>query len=317
LTDTIQSIILLGGVILSLILITIKIGGVSQWWPHQWNPNWVEPKFGYDPKIRVTMVGALITWFSWYVCTAGSDQMAIQRYLSTRNIQSARRAQLISLIGDSCVGCLLCVLGLAIFAYFTKYSHLVPQGWTIADHADELFPHFIVVGLPVGVTGLVISGLLAASMSSLSSGINSSCLVISEDFIARFRKKNISEQHRIRLDKIISFLIGVLVIILSTMISQISGNIFAITYKAGNLLVAPLFVPFFMALFVRFSKSTATFIGTIISVLIAITISFWEEFTGNEGISFLWILPFSFIGGALVSVILSLITNSLEKKKLE
>ena len=47
-------------------------------------------------------------------------------------------------------------------------------------------------------------------------------------------------------------------------------------------------------------------------VAIAVMIAFWKEFTGVDGISFLWITPLSFTGGALVSVILSLIIS--EKK---
>ena len=80
-----------------------------------------------------------------------------------------------------------------------------------------------------------------------------------------------------------------------------------VTYKTVNLLVAPLFVPFFVALFVSFGKGTATIIGMLVAVAIAVMIAFWKEFTGVDGISFLWITPLSFTGGALVSVILSLI----------
>ena len=39
-------------------------------------------------------------------------------------------------------------MGLSLFAYFHQNPHLVPDGQTIYANADQLFPHFIVFGLP-------------------------------------------------------------------------------------------------------------------------------------------------------------------------
>ena len=44
----------------------------------------------YDPNVRITFLGAVLATFTWYVSTAGSDQMAIQRYLATRTTGQAR-----------------------------------------------------------------------------------------------------------------------------------------------------------------------------------------------------------------------------------
>ena len=53
--------------------------------------------------------------------------------------------------------------------------------------ADKLFPQFIIIGLPVGVSGLVVAGLLACAMSAFSAGINSTCSVITIDIVDRLR----------------------------------------------------------------------------------------------------------------------------------
>ena len=72
------------------------------------------------------------------------------------------------------------------------------DGQTVYIDADKLFPRFVVVGLPLGMSGLVIAGLLAAAMSSLSSGINSSAAVISQDFVRRFAKRETDERKHAR-----------------------------------------------------------------------------------------------------------------------
>ena len=181
-------------------------------------------------------------------------------------------------------------------------------GQSIINDADLLFPRFIVIGLPVGFSGLVLAGLLAASMSSLSSGINSSALSIINDFIIRFRRYPISETGQVKLAKIISIGIGVIIVSLSFFIGNIKGNLLELTYKTVNLLVAPLFVPFFMAMFVPWAKPTATFIGTLASGIAAILISYSQEMF-SVNISFLWIIPASFSVGVIIGLVLSLLPS--------
>ena len=303
-TDVMQTFILFGGTILAIVLIINKLGGISNVIPAQWPENWAGWVF-FDAKSRISFLTAFISMFSWYICTAGSDQMAIQRYLATDSVKSARRMYLGSMISNLLVDILLALLGLTLFAYFTIHSELLP-GSDVISSADTLFPRFIIIGLPVGFSGLVLAGLLAASMSSLSSGINSSALSIINDFILRFWKKTLSQAEQIKLSKIISLLIGVIIVLLSFVIGNIKGNLLELSFKTINLLVGPLFVPFFMAMFIRFSGGTATFIGTLAAGITATLISFSQEFFGIT-ISFLWIIPVSFLVGAFISIVLSLI----------
>ncbi|MCD6175823.1 MAG: sodium/solute symporter [Planctomycetes bacterium] len=310
LTDVIQTFILFGAAILSLLLIGKQVGGPVHWIPETWPEDWVRFSF-FDMKARASLFVAMISTFMWYLCTSGSDQMAVQRYLATKDIKAARRGFLVSLIANLVVTVLLAIVGLGLLAYFKANPQLLVQGQTIENSADKLFPKFVLIGLPVGATGLVIAGLMAAAMSSLSSGVNSSCLVISKDFFERFSKKQLSEKQQIHLSKIISLAVGLAVITGSLVVGNIKGNILELTYKTANLLVAPLFVPFFMALFVKKSHERAVFWGTILSIAAAIFISFSEELF-NVKIPFLWIIPVSLVMGVISSWLFSYI---VPKKK--
>ena len=305
LTDVVQTFILFGGSILAIILIARQLGDVSTIIPSEWPEHWDGWVF-FDTKARISFVTAFISVFGWYICTAGSDQMAIQRYLATRDVKAARKMYLSSLISNILVYLLLAILGLAILAYYKEFPGLIPAGSTLRESADLLFPRFIVVGLPVGFSGLVLAGLLAAAMSSLSSGINSSCLVIIKDFIVPRKGVALTEKQEVRLAKLISACIGVVIVILSLVIGNVKGNLLELTYKTINLLVGPLFLPFFMSMFVRCAKPKATFIGTIFGSLVAILISFSNELL-SISISFLWIIPGSFAAGLAVSWILSVL----------
>jgi len=311
LTDVVQTFILFGGTLLAIALITKHLGGVSAIIPSQWPEQWSGWVF-FDTNARVSFFTAFITAFGWYVCTAGSDQMAIQRYLATRDVKAARRMYFSSLVSNLLVYILLAMLGLALFAYFKMYPDLLAGGSSMIDAADLMFPRFIVIGLPSGFSGLVIAGLLAAAMSSLSSGINSSALSIINDFILRFRKNSFTEARILKLAKIISLGIGVIIVLLSLVIGNVKGNLLELTYKTINLLVGPLFVPFFMAMFIRKAKPMATFIGTFTSAVAATLISFSQELFSIT-ITFLWIIPGSFLVGVIISVALSLLSFGRSK----
>jgi len=306
LTDVVQTVILLGGALLTLVLVTVYLGGVGNWWPGEWVAHWPDPKW-YDPTERITFFSLVLATFTWWVCTAGSDQMAIQRYLATRDVRAARNVLIITLGANTLVNFVLAAVGLALLAYFRANPHLVPDGQTILSDADQLFPRFIAIELPAGVSGLVVAGLLAAAMSSLSSGVNSSCSVITVDFVDRFRRSRESELDHVRLAKYVSVLVGVVVVLLSAYVGVVQGNLLEVTYKVVNSLAPPLFGLFFMAMFVPWAKQWATILGALCGVAVVVTISFWKELTHTDGISFLWAMPLGFAAQIAVGSLASLV----------
>jgi len=315
-TDVVQTAILLGAAILTLVLITRYFGGVGAWWPDQWYEHWPEPVWGFDPSARISFGGMFLSGFTWYVCTSGSDQMAIQRYLATRDVKSARWVLLVSLTTDIVLASFLGLLGLALLAYFLKNPQLVPAGLSLFEgkDADKIFPHFVMTALPSGITGLVVAGLLAAAMSSLSSGVNSSSSVITVDLIGRFRRKPLAGAAHVRIARWSSVAVGAAVVGLSLYGSLVPGNIVELCYRVVNLLVTPLFLLFFMALFVPWATPFGTWVGALTGMAVALAIGFSEElfryleiFPGSDGISFLWIMPYSFLAGALAGLLASLL----------
>ena len=63
LTDVVQTAILLGGALLTLVIVSIELGGVANWWPTEWPTQWPDPKW-YAPKERITLVGMTLATFT-------------------------------------------------------------------------------------------------------------------------------------------------------------------------------------------------------------------------------------------------------------
>lgn len=89
----------------------------------------------------------------------------------------------------------------------------------------------------------------------------------------------------------VAWCVGVVVVLLSTVVRAVSGNLLEIAFKVTNLLVAPLFGLFFMALFVPWATSFGTFVGAAFGLARVVSINDWKDFTGEAGISFLWAIP--------------------------
>ena len=339
-TDVIQSVILFGAAIVTVATISVAMGGVGAWWPAQWPAHWQEPVYGYDPTARVTMFGFVLATFTWYVCTSASDQIAIQRYLATRDARAARTVLFISLVADVLVTLLLAMVGLALLAYFQTFPHLIADAQTVLSDGDKLFPQFIVIGLPVGLSGLVVAGLLACAMSALSAGINSTCSVITVDVLDRFRawrngsvgqafqpdcnpaggrpeslthnresrpREAEGETGRVKTLKYVSVFVGVVVVCLSLFVNLVQGNLLEVCYKVVNLLVAPLAGLFFLAMFVRWATGFGALVGAAFGLTTVIAVSYWKEITGIQGISFLWAMPLSLVVEVGVGALASLI----------
>ena len=291
-TDAMQSLIMFLGAILTIVVILLKMDDFSVLSRPSLYSHWSRLEWLPRMDVRLTVANLFIMRLCWQICTAGSDQMAIQRYLSVKDCRAARRSFNISLISSAAIEVLLAVVGLFIMAYFALNGDLLPQGETLSSAADRLFPLFIRIGLPAGVTGLIAAALLAAAISSLSSGLNSVSSVIQEDILKKMR----CFEHReftVRSIKLISACLGLAVLGGSFLVGYVQGNLFDVLVKFVNLVTAPLFVLFFHALFSKKATDHGAMAGGLVSLAVAVAVAFF----GIWGISQMWILFLSLAVG--------------------
>lgn len=304
-TDVIQAGILFAGAVGTVIYITVRMGGVG-WFPTEWAPNWdVQPVFSWDPYVRMTIVGMLIYHISSQVMGASSDQLIIQRSLVTRNTHEAQKMYWMNAGAGIFSGLLLPVVGFALLGFFQANPELLGGGLSVAQDGDKIFPYFIVNLLPVGMTGLLISALLAAAMGSISSGVNAISSVVMTDFVDRYRTGPPVEMKRTRQSKLIAFSVGVLAIAISLLLGRISGNIVEVCAKSLGLFMGSLFTLFFVALMIPWGNALGAIWAAINALVVAIIISFWDVFTGNPPLSFTLIMPVSGLVGMFGGTLLS------------
>lgn len=296
-TAVLEFALLLLGAILTVALISVQAGGVRPWWPEHPPAHWMpQPFFSADPHIRLTAVGTFVSYFISTVCAGGSDQVAIQRYLTTRNAAAARRAVL---FGHLTVGVILLSLGLvgaALLGYYHLFPAELPANIDLAHGGDGLFPYFLSHGLPVGVSGLVVAGLLTSAVSGVSPGINSVIAVANQEFIEPFILKGANaEAKKVRIARQLSLVIGVVIVLGSLGMGRVPGNLVEVSGKTVNVFFYPMFGLFFFALFVPFATAPGAILGAVYGLTSGLVVGYWDVLTGLPRISFQWIGPTSLL----------------------
>jgi len=168
-----------------------------------------------DLTLSYTLAGGLIGGAMLSAASHGTDHLIVQRLLATRSLTAAR----VALIGSGVVVVLQFLLfllvGVAIWA----------AGMAPGDTpADQIFPRFILDHLPSGLAGLVVAGILAAAMSTISSSINALASSMTHDLYAGWTGRR-DPAHLLRIGKLFSVVWG---------LSLIAGALFFHFYATGT-----------------------------------------------------------------------------------
>ncbi len=129
--------------------------------------------FSASPAVAYTFWAGLIGGGFLSMASHGTDQLIVQRLLTCRDVVQSRRALIGSGFAVIVQFALFLLVGLGLWVFF--------EGQDFA-RSDEIFARFIIAEMPVGVRGLLIAGVFAAAMSSLSSSINSLASASAYDF---------------------------------------------------------------------------------------------------------------------------------------
>jgi solute:Na+ symporter, SSS family len=144
----------------------------------------------------------------------GIDQNFVQRYMTTSSLKKAKSSALFGALLYLPVSLIFFYIGTALYSYYTAQPDLLPAELKEAGAGDKVFPYFIVNGLPVGITGLLIAAIFAAGMSTVSTSVNSTATIILSDYYRRYFK-NATEKSSMKVLYISSVIFGALGIIIA------------------------------------------------------------------------------------------------------
>jgi solute:Na+ symporter, SSS family len=238
-TDAMQMVVLIGGAAAVTVLGLNAVGGWGELRSAA-GPEFMELwKPASDPNFPWTGIvfGAPILGI-WYWCT---DQFIVQRVLAARNLKEARR-------GTVFAG-FLKLLPLFVFVIPGVIAYvLAQQGRLELASPDQALPTLVATLLPAGVRGVVVAGLLAALMSSLSSVFNSTSTLITWDIYRRLRPAA-SEARLVWVGRISTAVLVVLGVAWIPLMQLISGTLYQYIQSVQAYIAPPIAAVFLLGLF--------------------------------------------------------------------
>src|ERR1700745_1393642 len=190
-TDFIQASIMIGSALTAVGLLSSQIPGVwdevvqrhggfgiSDFFTTGLNPA----KHGWDKikgmfEVEYTIFAGLIGSTFITMATHGTDQDMVQRILTAPDIRRSRRSLIMSGLADIPIVLTFLSIGLLLWVYYQ--AHPDP---TLPKTPNETFCHFILYQMPVGLRGLLIAGIFATAMGSLSTAINALATSFTRDW---------------------------------------------------------------------------------------------------------------------------------------
>ncbi len=214
-TDTIQGLIMLGTVAGCLILILFKLDmPLSEMWTtlHDYDKLHV---FDWGWDITQPVVIMVFTGTIFITLLGIGDQNYVQRVQAAPTLKDAKKAVATQMAVAIPINVLLFGLGTALYLYYKLH----PIELNPVMKTDGVYPLFAAQHLPVGVSGLVIAALLAASMSTISSAICSVANLGVDDFYRRF-KADVTERSALIIARVMTGAVGLIGIIGALFLAQ-------------------------------------------------------------------------------------------------
>jgi Na+/proline symporter len=199
-------------------------------------------------------------------------------------------------------------LGLCLFAFYkgVPFQQLVlnNSGLNLSS-SDEIFPKFIVENLPSGLSGLVIAGVLASAMGTLSSAISS---LASSTFLDLFkltsRGKQISQKKEIYWSKIFTLFWGVILVGGAMLFRDSKNPVVEIGLTIASITYGGLLGTFLLGIFFKYTVQRDAIIGFIAGMLVMVYIVY------STNIAYTWYT----IIGVIVTLITANLTYYINKK---
>jgi len=262
--DVIQGILLIGGglVAMAVILFTAEGGPAAIWQTASEAGRVGFGPFDWD-FVNLTFWVMAINGIFYAIQKYGTDQTIVQRYLTAKSDKDAVKASLIGVLLTVPVWALFMFIGTGLFSFYELSVTALPAGMK----PDAIFPFFILNELPIGVTGLILSALTAAAISSLDSDINCLSAVGVQDFYARF-KKDATDQQKLRFGKYMVVVAGIGALIVASIYVKMEGKgILGIIFTLYAIFSGGIAGMFLLGLFSKRANKQGLYIGIAACVL--------------------------------------------------
>lgn len=300
-TDALQVVVLLGGAILVVVVATLDIpGGFSGVITEATaQGKFSLGSFNFDLK-QSTIWTVLIATLFTNLTTYGTDQTMVQRYMTTATEEQARKSVWTNALLAIPATAIFFFVGTVLYIY---YQHNPTElSLTISD-GDAILPWYIYSELPQGMVGLLISGIFAAAMSTLSSSMNSAATAYITDI-----HEKITPNSSLRTAKVATLVLGVVGIAFAFMMATWEiKSLWDEFNKILGLVLGSMGGLFLLGMITRKANSIGALCGIIGSIIVQLFVM------QNQSVHLLLYTTTGFLSCFIIGYVVSLFTPGSKK----
>lgn len=309
-TDVMQLIVLFGGQLMIVFVALGKIpGGLGGVWETALADHRMDLSLSFSLSERVNLGAVLIAGAFLHLVQMATDQVSVQRYLSAGSLKESQRSLWIKLWFVLPVLVLFYGTGLVLYAFYKAHGDPLAAGLIAKE--DQILPYFVVTQLPAGLPGLLIAAIYAASMSTISAGLNSLASATVVDFRQRLSKApEGTQKQQVGSARWITVGYGVLVMGLAFLVDLMPGNLVESVNTVIGLIGGPLLGLFLLGMFTQRATTRGALWGSLAGFAGVLMLFMYQQgaFTAEKPpvlVSFLW---FSLLG-CLVTIGVGLLAS--------
>ncbi|KPI97553.1 Sodium-coupled monocarboxylate transporter 1 [Papilio xuthus] len=266
-TDVIQTVVMIGAMVLIIIKGTIIVGGLEEVIMKNWNSDRIEfPVLSWDLTERHSILSVSIGSTFYWVGLIAVNQSMMQRFLALKELKSSKRA-VWGFLGGVLLVVFIC--GYSGLLAFARYHDCDPVNSKLVLAKDQLLPLLVmdILGDWNGLPGLFVAGVFSAALSSLSTGLNSMSAVVLEDFWKPFFRP-LSDKETQVLIRTVVVVLGVICVGLVFVVEKL-GSVLQLTMSLSSASMGPLAGIFSMGIFLPFIDSTSALSGGAVGLVSA------------------------------------------------
>lgn len=213
----------------------------------------------------------------------GTDQLIVQRLLSCRSLGDARKA----LVGSAFFVMIQFAIFLAVGALLWVYYGGQDAAALGLTRTDEIFPMFIVKQLPSPLAGLVLAGILAAAMSTLSSSLNALASSSLNDLMGS-RLAKMDAAAGLRLSRFLTLGWALIFVFFATLFENQQNPVVELGLSIASFTYGSLLGGFLLGIMVSRVRESDAMAGFLVAVvaMVAIIFGVWSTPDGS------WIFMF-------------------------
>jgi Na+/proline symporter len=244
-------------------------------------------------------VAAIFGGAVFTMASHGADQLMVQRILACRNLRDSRKAMIGSAVFVMAQFALFSLVGTLLWI---KFGGRTPAQLGLSG-PDDLFPEFIIRGLPPGISGLMVAGILGATMGSLSSAMNSMSNSTLTDLIRLFGRRDYGDRTMLRISRISTLFWAGALVAFASMFTDTHSPVVVLGLGITGYTYGALLGAFLLGLLVRRANQRDGAIAFIATVVIMAVVVLGVKIQGHS-LAFPWYVPIGvaitlLVGGGL------------------